>query len=195
MTPLDMQAWSAARIVGEAAARTRSADPAKLIAFIKGPDFSLAAFKGQKLTLRDWNLQLRQPILLFDGRNTVSVSPQEGFLHQILRARHARRGPAGDEMQIELRNRHQRCHSRASGNRECTTRSPGAAWIPACAGMTRALVLSLALLLIVANPAFAYLAFVSNEKGNTISVVDTDKMETVATIPTGQRPRGIDGLA
>jgi hypothetical protein len=24
---------------------------------------------------------LRQPILLFDGRNTVSVSPQEGFLH------------------------------------------------------------------------------------------------------------------
>ena len=33
--------------------------------------------------LRDWNLQLRQPILLFDGRNTVSVSPQEGFLHQV----------------------------------------------------------------------------------------------------------------
>jgi ABC transporter substrate binding protein (PQQ-dependent alcohol dehydrogenase system) len=82
MSPLDMQAWSAARMVGEAAARTNSADPAKLIAFLKGPNFSLAAFKGQKLTLRDWNLQLRQPILLFDGRNTVSVSPQEGFLHQ-----------------------------------------------------------------------------------------------------------------
>ncbi|MBV8441159.1 MAG: ABC transporter substrate-binding protein [Hyphomicrobiales bacterium] len=82
MTPLDMQAWTAVRLVGEAAARTNSADPAKLIAFVKSPDFSLAAFKGQKLTLRDWNLQLRQPILLFDGRNTVSVSPQEGFLHQ-----------------------------------------------------------------------------------------------------------------
>jgi ABC transporter substrate binding protein (PQQ-dependent alcohol dehydrogenase system) len=81
MTPLDMQAWSAARMVGEAATRANSADPAKLLAYIKGPDFSLAAFKGQKLTLRDWNLQLRQPILLFDGRNTVSVSPQEGFLH------------------------------------------------------------------------------------------------------------------
>jgi ABC transporter substrate binding protein (PQQ-dependent alcohol dehydrogenase system) len=82
MTPLDMQAWSAARMVGEAAARANSADAAAMIAFLKGPDFSLAAFKGQKLTLRDWNLQLRQPILLFDGRNTVSVSPQEGFLHQ-----------------------------------------------------------------------------------------------------------------
>jgi ABC transporter substrate binding protein (PQQ-dependent alcohol dehydrogenase system) len=81
MTPLDLQAWTAVRMVGEAAARTNSNDPAKLLAFIKGPDFSVAAFKGQGLTLRDWNLQLRQPILLFDGRNTVSVSPQEGFLH------------------------------------------------------------------------------------------------------------------
>jgi ABC transporter substrate binding protein (PQQ-dependent alcohol dehydrogenase system) len=41
------------------------------------------AFKGQRLTLRDWNLQLRQPILLVDGRMVVSVSPQEGFLHQV----------------------------------------------------------------------------------------------------------------
>src|SRR5271170_4988655 len=48
-----------------------------------------------------------------------------------------------------------------------------------------------ALLLLKADPASAFLAFVSNEKGNSISVVDTDKMETVATIPTGQRPRGI----
>lgn len=83
MTAHDMQAWTAARIVGEAAARTNSADPAKMLAYIKSPEFSVAAFKGQKLTLRDWNLQLRQPILLFDGRNTVSVSPQEGFLHQV----------------------------------------------------------------------------------------------------------------
>jgi len=82
MTPLDMQLWTAVRIVGEAAAHANTADPTKLFAYIKSPTFSIAAFKGQKLTLRDWNLQLRQPILLFDGRNTVSISPQEGFLHQ-----------------------------------------------------------------------------------------------------------------
>ncbi|HLK84063.1 MAG TPA: ABC transporter substrate-binding protein [Xanthobacteraceae bacterium] len=82
MTALDMQAWSAARMIGEAAARINSADPQALLAYMKGPDFGLAAFKGQKLTLRDWNLQLRQPILLADGRTIVSVSPQEGFLHQ-----------------------------------------------------------------------------------------------------------------
>jgi ABC transporter substrate binding protein (PQQ-dependent alcohol dehydrogenase system) len=83
MTAQDIQAWTAVRMIGEAAVRTGSGDSGKMLAYIKGPDFSVAAFKGQKLTLRDWNLQLRQPILLFDGRNTVSVSPQEGFLHQV----------------------------------------------------------------------------------------------------------------
>jgi hypothetical protein len=28
-------------------------------------------------------LQLRQPILLSDGRTVVSISPQPGFLHQV----------------------------------------------------------------------------------------------------------------
>ena len=83
MTALDMQAWTAARMIGEAASRTNSGDAKTLLAYLKGPDFSIAAFKGQRLTLRDWNLQLRQPILLVDGRMVVSVSPQEGFLHQI----------------------------------------------------------------------------------------------------------------
>src|SRR5713101_435338 len=83
MTALDMQAWTAVRMVGEAASRTNSGDAKAMLGFLKGPDFSIAAFKGQRLTLRNWNLQLRQPILLTDGRMVVSVSPQEGFLHQV----------------------------------------------------------------------------------------------------------------
>jgi ABC transporter substrate binding protein (PQQ-dependent alcohol dehydrogenase system) len=83
MTALDMHAWTAARMIGEAATRVNSGDPKRLLDFLKGKDFSIAAFKGQRLTLRDWNLQLRQPILLVDGRMVVSVSPQEGFLHQV----------------------------------------------------------------------------------------------------------------
>ncbi len=82
MTALDMQAWMAVRMIGEAVSRTGSADPKALLDYMKGPEFSLAAFKGRKLTVRDWDLQLRQPILLADGRTVVSVSPQEGFLHQ-----------------------------------------------------------------------------------------------------------------
>jgi len=83
MSALDMQAWTGVRMIGEAASRTNSGDAKTLLNFLKGPNFSIAAFKGTRLTLRDWNLQLRQPILLSDGRMIVSVSPQEGFLHQV----------------------------------------------------------------------------------------------------------------
>ena len=82
MTAPDMQAWTAVSMIGESASRQNSADPITILDFLKGPELALGAFKGQKLTLRDWDLQLRQPILLTDGRTIVSVSPQQGFLHQ-----------------------------------------------------------------------------------------------------------------
>ena len=46
-------------------------------------EFELAAFKGQKLTFRDWDGQLRQPMLLTADTVVVSVSPQAEFLHQV----------------------------------------------------------------------------------------------------------------
>ena len=46
------------------------------------PKFDLAAFKGQKLTFRSWNGQLRQPIFIATAKLHVTVSPQPGFLHQ-----------------------------------------------------------------------------------------------------------------
>ncbi|TCO71735.1 ABC transporter substrate-binding protein [Rhodovulum euryhalinum] len=78
----DYQTWLAVRVIGEAVTRTGSADPAVLRDYALGGEFALAAFKGQPVTFRPWNGQLRQPILLTNGRMTVSVSPQEGFLHQ-----------------------------------------------------------------------------------------------------------------
>lgn len=78
----DYQSWLALRMVGEAATQTRSADPDALRDFMLSPDFQVAGFKGQKLTLRDWDHQLRQPILLTTGLLTTSVSPQDEYLHQ-----------------------------------------------------------------------------------------------------------------
>jgi ABC transporter substrate binding protein (PQQ-dependent alcohol dehydrogenase system) len=82
MNARDNNAWVAMRMIGEAATRTGSNDQKIIRDYLTGPDFAIAAFKGQKQTLRHWNQQLRQPILLGDGRMIVSVSPQEGFLHQ-----------------------------------------------------------------------------------------------------------------
>ncbi|TBN52116.1 branched-chain amino acid ABC transporter substrate-binding protein [Paracoccus sediminis] len=78
----DYQTWLALRIVGEAATRTGSADPAELRDFILSDQFDVAGFKGQKLTVRDWDHQVRQPILLTTGPVTTSVSPQDQYLHQ-----------------------------------------------------------------------------------------------------------------
>jgi len=82
MNARDNNAWVAMRMIGEVATRRGSNDPKVIRDYLTGPDFAIAAFKGQKQTLRHWNQQLRQPILLGDGRMIVSVSPQEGFLHQ-----------------------------------------------------------------------------------------------------------------
>src|SRR5688572_3011100 len=43
----------------------------------------------------------------------------------------------------------------------------------------------------LSSPAAAYMAYVSNEKDNTVSVIDTTTMEVAHTIEVGQRPRGI----
>src|SRR3546814_11601565 len=51
-------------------------------------------------------------------------------------------------------------------------------------------VLSVAAMLPVA-PAEAMTIFVSNEKGNSITVIDGDTMEVTATVDVGNRPRGI----
>ncbi|MBO0765846.1 MAG: ABC transporter substrate-binding protein [Hyphomicrobiaceae bacterium] len=82
MRPLDYDVWVAVRSVGEAATRAKSTKPEALIAYLKSPAFELAAFKGRKLSYRDWNGQLRQPILVGTPKLPVTVSPQPGFLHQ-----------------------------------------------------------------------------------------------------------------
>ncbi len=82
MTDRDYGAWMAVRAIGEAATRGGSTDPVAIGAFMRVKDFDLAGFKGVKLTFRDWDGQLRQPVLLADDRSLVSVSPQPGFLHQ-----------------------------------------------------------------------------------------------------------------
>src|SRR6202049_276610 len=49
-----------------------------------------------------------------------------------------------------------------------------------------------ALWLAAVSPAWAYTAYISNEKSNTVTVIDTDKWAVTATIKVGQRPRGIE---
>ncbi len=82
MKDADYNAWIALRSVGEAVTRAQTADPEGIKAYLLSDQFELAGFKGHQVNYRDWNGQMRQEVLLYDDRITVSVSPQEGFLHQ-----------------------------------------------------------------------------------------------------------------
>ncbi|MDB6178184.1 ABC transporter substrate-binding protein [Paracoccus sp. Z330] len=85
MRELDYQTWLALRMLGEAATRSGSSETGELRDYLLSEQFEVAGFKGQKLTLRDWDHQLRQPILLSTGLLMTSVSPQEQYLHQTSR--------------------------------------------------------------------------------------------------------------
>jgi ABC transporter substrate binding protein (PQQ-dependent alcohol dehydrogenase system) len=82
MSDRDYAAWMAVRAIAEAATRARTVDIDGLMGYMRSDKFDLAAFKGVKLSFRGWDGQLRQPVLLADSDAVVSVSPQQGFLHQ-----------------------------------------------------------------------------------------------------------------
>lgn len=82
MTPNDYSAWLAVRAIGEAAVRTKSADPTTIASYLRGPDFALSGYKGRGQSFREWDGQMRQPILIAGPKLLVSVSPQAGFLHR-----------------------------------------------------------------------------------------------------------------
>lgn len=81
MNDRDYAAWIALRSIGEAVTRTNSVNASELYRTMLTDDFEVAGFKGRKLSFRQWNGQLRQPIPLVHPRALVTQSPQEGFLH------------------------------------------------------------------------------------------------------------------
>ncbi|ORU89699.1 MAG: branched-chain amino acid ABC transporter substrate-binding protein [Cycloclasticus sp. symbiont of Poecilosclerida sp. M] len=81
MGDVDYASWLAVRAIGESVTRTQKADLASVKMFMLSEQFSLAGFKGTRLSFRRWNQQLRQPVLLATARSLVSVLPHREFLH------------------------------------------------------------------------------------------------------------------
>ena len=81
MTERDYGGWLAVSVVGEAVMRGRQTSPAGMRAYLRSDGFLVAGFKGQGLTFRSWDQQLRQPVLIAQPLMVISMSPQSGFLH------------------------------------------------------------------------------------------------------------------
>jgi ABC transporter substrate binding protein (PQQ-dependent alcohol dehydrogenase system) len=80
MTGLDWSAWMATKLVTTTALRTRSGESSKLRAQILS-DASYDGVKGLAVSVRPWDHQLRQAILLATGDAVVASAPLPGFLH------------------------------------------------------------------------------------------------------------------
>jgi ABC transporter substrate binding protein (PQQ-dependent alcohol dehydrogenase system) len=82
MTAHDWAAWMATKAVLQAAIEQAKAPTAEAIRRTLLRDgFVLDGFKGTRLTLRTWDRQLRQPMLLTDGVGVIGAAPVEGVLH------------------------------------------------------------------------------------------------------------------
>lgn len=81
MNDRDFATWLAVRSLAAAVTKLRADDATAIRALSLSDALPLDGFKGRKLSFRQWNGQLRQPIPLVHPRALVSNSPQEGFLH------------------------------------------------------------------------------------------------------------------
>jgi ABC transporter substrate binding protein (PQQ-dependent alcohol dehydrogenase system) len=77
----DWAAWMAVKMIVQAVLHTRSADFAADRGFILG-DSTFDADKGLAVSVRPWDHQIRQAVLLAAPYEVVASAPIEGFLHQ-----------------------------------------------------------------------------------------------------------------
>src|SRR5262245_14267465 len=100
------------------------------------------------------------------------------------RGRYARHRRAGEQMQVAM---NELTASSAAG---MPASIGGRSRMIGIAGRA-ALLAAILSVAAAACPAAAYTVYVSNEKGNSITVLDSKTLEVLETIPVGQRPRGI----
>lgn len=82
MRDQDYNAWLALRSIGEAITRAEPKTFEAVRDYLLSDDFEIAGFKGEPLSFRPWNNQIRHGVLLGDGKLVVTVSPQAEYLHQ-----------------------------------------------------------------------------------------------------------------
>jgi ABC transporter substrate binding protein (PQQ-dependent alcohol dehydrogenase system) len=54
---------------------------AQLLKILASADFKTDGSKGQVLSFRAWDRQLRQPIMMSDGQGVIELAPLEGVMH------------------------------------------------------------------------------------------------------------------
>ena len=81
MGSADWSAWMAVKIIAQSALRTKSTDFKTRRSFILKEGY-FDGDKGEPMSIRPWDHQLRQAVLLASPFSVIAAAPMEGFLHQ-----------------------------------------------------------------------------------------------------------------
>lgn len=82
MNPESWAAWTAVKAVTQSAARAGSLHFSAIRQFMLGPRLNLDGAKGNPMSFRPWDHQLRQPILLATADAVIARAPLPQFLHE-----------------------------------------------------------------------------------------------------------------
>ena len=81
MGSYDWSVWLATRAIAEVVGQDAKASLAAQLKALKQGGITIDGYKGQALSFRAWDGQLRQPLMLAHGNGIAEVAPIEGFLH------------------------------------------------------------------------------------------------------------------
>jgi ABC transporter substrate binding protein (PQQ-dependent alcohol dehydrogenase system) len=81
MGSYDWATWVAVRAAAEAAGSFGQTGIAQQLQALRQGAVTVDGYKGQPLSFRGWDGQLRQPLLLAHGNGVAEVAPLDGFLH------------------------------------------------------------------------------------------------------------------
>jgi ABC transporter substrate binding protein (PQQ-dependent alcohol dehydrogenase system) len=83
MDDSDWAAWAAVKAVVQSVLRAETTEFEPVRGYLLGDRMNLDGAKGNPMSVRAWDHQVRQPILLATGNAVIARAPLAGFLHQV----------------------------------------------------------------------------------------------------------------
>ena len=83
MAGQDWSTWMAAKAIATAYAKSRKTDPAEIDAYMRSSKLRIDGSKGVTMNFREWDGQMRMPLILATHNAVIAIPPLNGFEHQL----------------------------------------------------------------------------------------------------------------
>lgn len=81
MTDAEFAAWSSVKLISNSLGNGQEVEELNLLALLQDSSSQVDLYKGTRGSIRSWNNQLRQPILLATPDTVIAIAPMPKFLH------------------------------------------------------------------------------------------------------------------